>query len=127
MEGMKSAVFIVGKRGFWSFFSQKSGKPHPKWFKPHPNQFNPHPNRIKPHPNQAKPNPKPKTPHLAKRNPKKIPPPKLRGAGKAYLFNLTRCSRSAFMTTDTELNAIAAPASHGAKNPAAAIGMPTEL
>jgi hypothetical protein len=42
-------------------------------------------------------------------------------------LNLTLCKRNAFSTTDTELNAIAAPATHGASNPAAAIGIPTEL
>lgn len=38
------------------------------------------------------------------------------------LFNL-----KAFETTLNELNAIAAPATHGASNPAAAIGMPALL
>lgn len=42
-------------------------------------------------------------------------------------LNLTLCKRNAFNTTDTELNAIAAPATHGARSPAAAIGIPTEL
>ena len=36
-------------------------------------------------------------------------------------------SRSAFVTIDTELNAIAAPAKTGGKNPAAARGIPNEL
>ncbi len=35
--------------------------------------------------------------------------------------------RNAFNTTETELNAIAVPASHGAKKPLAAIGMPIKL
>ena len=39
----------------------------------------------------------------------------------------TRCKRKAFSTTETELSAIAAPATHGARNPAAATGMPSEL
>lgn len=42
-------------------------------------------------------------------------------------YSFTRCKRSAFSTTETELNAIAAPASHGARKPAAAIGMPITL
>ena len=36
-------------------------------------------------------------------------------------------SRSALVTTDTELKAIAAPAKTGDKNPAAARGIPSEL
>jgi len=43
------------------------------------------------------------------------------------LYTFTRCNRKAFSTTETELNAIAAPATHGARKPAAAIGMPSEL
>lgn len=113
MEGMESSVFIIVEIGFWRFFSRKRGNPHPKRIKPHFNQFNPHPEN--------------KTPHLTTKSRQKIPPPKQQERDETYLLNLTRCSRSAFMTTDTELNAIAAPASHGAKNPAAAIGMPTEL
>jgi len=35
--------------------------------------------------------------------------------------------RVELLTTDKELNAIAAPATHGASKPTAAIGMPTEL
>jgi len=42
-------------------------------------------------------------------------------------YTFTRCNRKAFSTTETELNAIAAPATHGARKPAAAIGMPSEL
>lgn len=47
-----------------------------------------------------------------------------------YLFisyHLILCKRRAFKTTDTELKAMAAPANQGAKNPNAAIGMPSEL
>ncbi len=44
-----------------------------------------------------------------------------------HSLNFTRCKRNAFSTTDTELNAIAAPATQGASNPAAAIGIPIEL
>lgn len=40
---------------------------------------------------------------------------------------LTRCRRSALRTTETELNAIAAPATHGANKPIAAIGIPSVL
>lgn len=36
---------------------------------------------------------------------------------------LMRFNRSAFNTTDTELKAMAAPASHGAKNPSMATGI----
>ena len=45
----------------------------------------------------------------------------------SYFSNLTLCKRKAFNTTDTELNAIAAPATQGASNPIAAIGIPTVL
>lgn len=41
--------------------------------------------------------------------------------------SFTFCSLSAFRTTETELNAIAAPAIHGAKSPTAANGMPMLL
>ena len=44
-----------------------------------------------------------------------------------YLSNFTLCRRKEFRTTDTELKAIAAPATHGASKPMAAIGMPTVL
>lgn len=44
-----------------------------------------------------------------------------------YYFNFTLCNRNAFNTTDTELNAIAAPATQGAKKPNAAIGIPNPL
>ncbi len=44
-----------------------------------------------------------------------------------YLSNFTLCRRKEFRTTDTELKAIAAPATHGARRPIAAIGMPTVL
>ncbi len=57
-------------------------------------------------------------------------PPSIREGGfppSYQSLNFTRCSLRAFRTTDTELNAIAAPATHGARKPAAAIGMPTEL
>ncbi len=46
---------------------------------------------------------------------------------KFYYFNFTLCNRNAFNTTDTELNAIAAPATQGAKKPNAAIGIPKPL
>ncbi len=42
-------------------------------------------------------------------------------------MGVKRFKRSALRTTETELNAIAAPASIGDKYPAAAIGIPTEL
>ena len=45
----------------------------------------------------------------------------------AWHYNFTRCKRRAFNTTDTELNAIAAPATHGASRPIAAIGIPNVL
>lgn len=45
----------------------------------------------------------------------------------SYFANFTRCNRKAFNTTDTELNAIAAPATQGASSPNAAIGMPSVL
>ena len=49
-------------------------------------------------------------------------------ANKAFTyFNFTLCNRNAFNTTDTELNAIAAPATQGAKKPNAAIGIPKPL
>lgn len=38
-----------------------------------------------------------------------------------------RFKRKALVTTLTELKAIAAPATHGANNPRAAIGMPATL
>src|SRR5690606_17914382 len=44
-----------------------------------------------------------------------------------YFYNLTLFNRSAFVTTLTELNAIAAPATQGASNPIAAIGIPAVL
>lgn len=44
-----------------------------------------------------------------------------------FYYNFTFCNRNAFNTTETELNAIAAPASQGAKKPTAATGIPTEL
>src|SRR5690606_40310045 len=44
---------------------------------------------------------------------------------KAYIFTLFR--RSELVTTLTELNAIAAPAIHGARKPKAAIGIPAVL
>lgn len=52
-----------------------------------------------------------------------------RGEGNSSLhyLNFIRCNRNAFNTTDTELNAIAAPATQGANSPAAAIGIPIEL
>jgi hypothetical protein len=43
----------------------------------------------------------------------------------AYI--LTRFKRSELDTTVTELNAIAAPATQGANNPRAAIGIPPKL
>ncbi len=67
-------------------------------------------------------------PHLTPKKPDKKPAPQNKWErADCYFSNLTLCSRSEFMTTETELNAIAAPASHGASNPAAAIGMPREL
>ncbi len=45
----------------------------------------------------------------------------------AQLHFFTRCSLNAFNTTDTELKAMAAPATHGARSPAAAMGMPIVL
>jgi hypothetical protein len=44
-----------------------------------------------------------------------------------YPYILTRFKRSELDTTVTELNAIAAPATQGANNPRAAIGIPPEL
>lgn len=38
-----------------------------------------------------------------------------------------RCKRKAFKTTETELRAMAPPAIQGARNPAAAIGIPSAL
>ena len=35
------------------------------------------------------------------------------------IYNFTRCKRSAFNTTETELKAIRAPATHGASRPSA--------
>ena len=47
----------------------------------------------------------------------------------AYFLSVTFAlwSLSAFKTTETELNAMAAPATQGAKSPEAAIGIPMEL
>lgn len=45
----------------------------------------------------------------------------------AQAYSFTLCRRSAFSTTETELRAIAAPASQGARKPAAATGMPIVL
>lgn len=42
-------------------------------------------------------------------------------------FNFKRFKRNAFKTTETELNAIAAPATQGANNPNAATGIPMIL
>lgn|GEM_PF-5961060 len=42
-------------------------------------------------------------------------------------YSFIRCNLSEFNTTDTELSAIAAPATHGASKPIAAIGMPSVL
>lgn len=42
-------------------------------------------------------------------------------------YILTRFNLSEFVTTETELNAMAAPAIQGARSPRAAIGMPIEL
>ena len=46
---------------------------------------------------------------------------------KFHIYNFTFCNRNALRTTDTELNAIAAPASHGARKPRAATGIPRVL
>ncbi len=43
------------------------------------------------------------------------------------IYNLTFFNLNAFVTTLTELNAIAAPATQGARIPTAAIGMPAVL
>lgn len=43
------------------------------------------------------------------------------------VYTFVRCKRRALSTTDTELNAMAAPATHGASKPIAAIGIPIEL
>ena len=47
--------------------------------------------------------------------------------GYPMIYNFTRCSLNAFNTTETELKAIAAPATHGARKPSAAIGIPMTL
>ena len=46
---------------------------------------------------------------------------------KFIIYIFTRFNRSELVTTETELKAIAAPATHGANNPKAAIGIPPEL
>ncbi len=43
------------------------------------------------------------------------------------LTGFNRCNLSEFSTTDTELKAIATPASHGTSNPNAATGIPIQL
>lgn len=47
--------------------------------------------------------------------------------GILNFYNFTFCNRNALRTTETELNAMAAPASQGARKPRAAIGIPSEL